>query len=361
MSEVQVRPFRRPDREQLTALVNAHVQAVVPGVSVSVNTVMSQLERDPGEFIVDPWVAERGTLVADQRGRVVAAAHLLRYGAGAEVGETIRGAGEINWLLYWPEASYWPDSTAAADALMAACLDQLRRWQVTRWSADGALPAPGVYGLPEQWPHIRALYERAGFVHDGHTEIVLLARVDELPRPSEPPVAGLEVRRTVGINGTRLSGSLGEQAGRLHRGRHQPGRGRAPGPPGRLGRCREPPRRRGLPPARRRHLAGRPGGGLAPPGPGGAPARVRLARGAGPPGAAGRSRLPRADPHRPRVGPPARDGGGNQPGRSRSRRVSSTSRSWARRRATSGVTPPRSRRRRSSSRWAPSRSDTRLA
>ena len=211
MSEVQVRPFRRPDREQLTALVNAHVQAVVPGVTVSVNTVMSQLERDPGEFIVDPWVAERGTLVADQRGRVVAAAHLLRYGAGAEVGETIRGAGEINWLLYWPEASYWPDSTAAADALMAACLDQLRRWQVTRWSADGALPAPGVYGLPEQWPHIRALYERAGFVHDGHTEIVLLARVDELPRPSDPPVAGLAVRRTVGINGTRLSGSLGEK------------------------------------------------------------------------------------------------------------------------------------------------------
>ncbi|HET9560299.1 MAG TPA: GNAT family N-acetyltransferase [Actinomycetota bacterium] len=211
MSEVQVFPFRRPDREQLTALVNAHVQAVVPGVSVSVNTVMSQLERDPGEFIVDPWVAERGTLVAEQRGRVVAAAHLLRYGAGAEVGETIRGAGEINWLLYWPEASYWPDSTAAADALMAACLDQLRRWQVTRWSADGALPAPGVYGLPEQWPHIRALYERAGFVHDGHTEIVLLARVDELPRPSEPPVAGLEVRRTVGINGTRLSGSLGDK------------------------------------------------------------------------------------------------------------------------------------------------------
>ena len=211
MSEVQVRPFRRPDREQLTALVNAHVQAVVPGVTVSVNTVMSQLDRDPGEFIVDPWVAERGTLVADQRGRVVAAAHLLRYGTGAEVGETIRGAGEITWLLYWPEASYWPDSTAAADALMAACLDQLRRWQVTRWSADGALPAPGVYGLPEQWPHIRALYERAGFVHDGHTEIVLLARVDELPRPSEPPVAGLEVRRTVGINGTRLSGSLGEK------------------------------------------------------------------------------------------------------------------------------------------------------
>jgi ribosomal protein S18 acetylase RimI-like enzyme len=209
MSSVQVRPFRRADREQLTALVNAHVQAVVPGVSVSVNTVMSQLERDPGEFIVDQWVAERATLVAEQRGRVVAAAHLLRYGSGEEVGEATRGAGEIGWLLYWPEASYWPDSTAAADTLMTACLAHLRRWPVTRWYADGTLPAPGVYGVPEQWPHVRELYGRAGFVHDGHTEVVLLASVEELPRPSGPPIPGLEVGRVVGVNGTRLSAVLG--------------------------------------------------------------------------------------------------------------------------------------------------------
>jgi hypothetical protein len=32
MSEVQVRPFRRADRERLTALANAHIQAVVPGL-----------------------------------------------------------------------------------------------------------------------------------------------------------------------------------------------------------------------------------------------------------------------------------------------------------------------------------------
>jgi hypothetical protein len=87
---------------------------------------------------------------------------------------------------------------------MTACLAQLRRWQVTRWHADGALPAPGVYGVPEQWPHIRALYERAGFVHDGHVEIVLLARVDELPRPATPPLEGLALRRSVGESGTRL-------------------------------------------------------------------------------------------------------------------------------------------------------------
>ena len=67
MSDVRVRPFRRADRDQLTQLVNAHAEAVVPGMSVSVNTVLSSLERQPGEFIVDPWVSERVTLVAEQR------------------------------------------------------------------------------------------------------------------------------------------------------------------------------------------------------------------------------------------------------------------------------------------------------
>jgi ribosomal protein S18 acetylase RimI-like enzyme len=211
MSEVLVRPFRRPDREQLTALVNAHVQAVVPGVSVPVNTVLSQLERDPGEFIVDPWVAERATLVAEQRGRVVAAAHLLRYGDGAEVRESYRGTAELHWLLFWPEASYWPDSAAAAETLIGACLERLGAWGVDHWHAGGSLMAPGVYDLPEQWPHVQALYERAGFYHDGHTEIVLLACVDELPRPSRPPIEGLELGRALGVNGTRLYGHVGDK------------------------------------------------------------------------------------------------------------------------------------------------------
>jgi ribosomal protein S18 acetylase RimI-like enzyme len=211
VSSVEVRPFCRRDREQLTALVNAHVQAVMPSVSVSVNMVMSQLERAPSEFIVDPWIQNRVTLVAEQRRRVVAAAHLLRYGTGEGVGESYRNTGEIGWLLYWPEAAGWPDSVDAADTLTAACLAQLRRWAVSPWYADGVLPAPGVYGVPEQWPHVQAVYEQAGFVHEGPTEIVLLARVDELPRPSQAPIPGLTVRRTVGVNGTRLSASLGNE------------------------------------------------------------------------------------------------------------------------------------------------------
>src|SRR5919198_831743 len=140
MSSVQVRPFRRDDREQLTKLVNAHVQAVVPGASVSVNTVLSQLERAPGEFIVDPWVAERVTLVAEQRRRVVAAAHLLRYRAGEDVGESYRDAGEIGWLLYWPQATYWPDSAVPAPGVVARRPAPPRRGGGARSGAGGAPP-----------------------------------------------------------------------------------------------------------------------------------------------------------------------------------------------------------------------------
>ncbi|MGH2579562.1 MAG: GNAT family N-acetyltransferase [Actinomycetota bacterium] len=211
MTSIEVRPFRRSDREQLTALVSAHAAAVVPGATVSVNTVMSQLEREPGEFIVDPWVGERVTLVAEQRQRVVAAAHLLRYADDDRVGESYRDAVEIRWFLFWPEAPYWPDSAEAAEALMAASLAQLDRWGVTRQYADGTLPAPGVYGLPEQWPHVRAVYEGAGFVQEGKTEIVYIATVAGLPRPAKDPITGLGVRRSVGVNGTRLSGVLGDE------------------------------------------------------------------------------------------------------------------------------------------------------
>lgn len=208
MSSTLIRPFVRGDREQVTALVNAHIAAVVPGVSVSVQALLSQLEREHGEFIVDHWVRERTTLVAEQRGRIVAAAHLLRYADDDQTGEKYRNAGEIRWLVCWPNAPYWPDSAEAGDTLAVACHAQFQRWGVGRRLADGALPAPGVYGVPEQWPHIRAIYERIGFRHGGRTEVVLLARVDELARPAAP-VADLATRRTVGINGTRITAVLG--------------------------------------------------------------------------------------------------------------------------------------------------------
>jgi len=215
MSAIQVRPFRRSDRYQLTKLVNAHAAAVVPGMAVSVSAVLSSLERRPGEFIVDPWVSERATLVAEQQGRVAAAAHLLRYYPDERAGRTYRNVGEILWLLFWPVAPagnpFWAGAGAAADALIAACSDQLDRWGVAEQSASGDLPVAGVYGIPEQWPHISDLYERAGFAHTGHIEVVYLAKVADLPGIADPPIAGLSVRRSVGINGCRLSAVLDDE------------------------------------------------------------------------------------------------------------------------------------------------------
>ena len=214
MPSIEVRSFRRDDRDQLTQLVNSHAEAVVPGMGVSVSTLLSSLERQPGEFVEGTWVHERMTLVCEQAHRIVAAAHLLRYFADDRAGQAARDVGEIRWLLFWPEAPAgnpcWPDATDAADALITACIRELERWGVTRQHASGELPVRGIYGVPGQWPHIRALYERAGFAHTGHTEFVYLARVDELPRPAKPPVAGLSVRRSAGMNGTRLSAVISD-------------------------------------------------------------------------------------------------------------------------------------------------------
>ncbi|MDF3147152.1 MULTISPECIES: N-acetyltransferase [unclassified Streptomyces] len=203
MPALEVRPLRRADRDQLTELINTHVAAVVPGVSVSVNTVLSALERQPDEFITDPWVSERVTLVAEQRDHVLAAAHLLRYRADDEVGPDYRDIGEIDWFVCRPPASFRPDSDAAAELLMSACLTRLARWNVRARYASGELPAPAVYGLPRSWPHIRAVYERAGFRHLGDTEVILIARVADLP-PHEPR-PGVTVDRTLGECGTRLT------------------------------------------------------------------------------------------------------------------------------------------------------------
>lgn len=177
-----IRPFSRADRDQLTALVNAHIAAVVPGASVSVNALLSQLEREPAEVIVDPWVVERRTLVAIESEAVVAGAYVLRYGDDERVGERYRGRIDLRWLVAQP------DATIAAAELIAATDATI---------ADGSLPAPFVYGVPDVWPHIRALYAAAGF-EPSRVEVLLVADVGDLPAGAP------EVRRTLGA-WTRLS------------------------------------------------------------------------------------------------------------------------------------------------------------
>ncbi|MFI6284793.1 N-acetyltransferase [Streptomyces sp. NPDC051018] len=211
----QVRPFHREDRDQLTVLVNAHAAAVIPGAGVSVNTVLSSLERCPEEYVTDPWVTERLTFVVEHERRIVAAAHLLRYRDDPDVGDGYRDTGHLAWFLHFPSDGASEDGSAdapgpasgeqAAELLMSACLAQLTRWKVRTRLTDGQLPVPGVAGVPEQWPHVRATLERAGFVHTGHTEILLIAAVSELPSPGPAPLPGLTLHRTLGELGTRFT------------------------------------------------------------------------------------------------------------------------------------------------------------
>lgn len=78
-----------------------------------------------------------------------AVAYVVRYRGDTGVGETVRGAGEVRWLLHWPDASFWPDASASGRAVGEAALSVMRSWNVTRVLTDGTLPAPGLSGTPE--------------------------------------------------------------------------------------------------------------------------------------------------------------------------------------------------------------------
>jgi hypothetical protein len=191
-----VRPFERRDRDQLTDLVNLHIAAVLPGVAVSVNTVMFQLEREPQETIVDPWVIDRRCLVAiDDEERVLASALLHRFGSGPGVSPDFVNAGEIRWLIFRP------DQLDDGRRLLDVCMALLEEWQVEARYADGSLLAPACYGVPDTWPHVRALYSEAGFA-PSRQETVLRARCADLIQGDPPP---LQVDRSVGVLGTRFT------------------------------------------------------------------------------------------------------------------------------------------------------------
>ncbi|WP_232660382.1 GNAT family N-acetyltransferase [Pseudonocardia sp. TRM90224] len=203
MPPIEIRPFRRSDRDQLTALVNAHIDAVLPGVSVSPNAVLGQLERSPDEPIVGPWIVARETLVALRDGVLAAAVHLVRYGDDNRVGADMRGTGELTWLLFRPQEG------AVADALCAAGLATLRRLGVTSIHADGGLPAPATYGVPARWPHVAAALDRAGFRPGERIEAVLVADLADLPGATGRP--DLALRFELGDNAPRFSAVHGDR------------------------------------------------------------------------------------------------------------------------------------------------------
>jgi hypothetical protein len=193
---IEIRPFERRDRDQLTELVNRHVAAVIPGVALSVNAVLSQLEREPGESIVDPWVAERRCLVAVERSALVAGALVHRFRSDPDVGPDFRNAGDIRWLVCTRSGG------DAGTALLRACLDLFDEWRVERRCADCRLPVLACYGVPDTLPHVRALYVGAGFEGPRRTEEVHVARCADLICPGHD---GIDVIRTMGSFGARLT------------------------------------------------------------------------------------------------------------------------------------------------------------
>ena len=198
----EVRLFARGDREQLTRLANAHIASVMPGWSVPAATLLSQLERQAGEYTVDPWVTDRSTLVAVDRDRVVAAVHLVRYSDDGRVGADYRDAGELAWLVFWPT------SLDAGRAALAAATGQLEAWGVRSYLADGNLPATVTYGIPDAWPHVAQLLEEAGFKHEGQTEILLAGDLDHIPPAGDPPIAGMALQRVLGPLATSFNAVL---------------------------------------------------------------------------------------------------------------------------------------------------------
>ena len=204
---IEIRPFERRDRDRLARLVNAHVAAATPGGSVPVSTLLGDLERPLGEELIGPWVIELATFVAEERGRLLGATHLRRYTGEATASEWYRDAGEIRWLLFWP------DEITAGHALCERSLDQLIQWGVRIQYADGSLPAPGVYGVPDCWPHVRRLYERAGFdPTSGQREIILVGRLDHVQPPGDTPIEGMSLRREVsGTMGVAFHAILGDE------------------------------------------------------------------------------------------------------------------------------------------------------
>ena len=210
---MRVHPFEPNYLPQLRELVNHHLSAVVPGWTLPDEAVAAHLERDYGEYVTDPWVTERTTLLATEGWRVLAAAHLPRYGEGEEVGKDFRGAGEIGWLLSLPER---PE---AASTVLSAARERLCSWSVSReLVSGGGLPVvPALASVRDCWPHVAYALEIAGYgAGDEHREAVYAGTLASVPDPGDPPLPDLEVRRGVGNFGVRFSAVRGgEEIGRL--------------------------------------------------------------------------------------------------------------------------------------------------
>jgi GNAT superfamily N-acetyltransferase len=200
---VSVEPHREIHLEQLQRLVNCHLAGVVPGWRLPTRIIAGSLRPRPDDPDFDLWVSERHTLCAVEEDRLLGAAHVIRYTAASAVGAGYRGAAELAWLLFWPEAE------SAAHVLIEATRELVTGWGPTRvYACDTSLPVPVVSGVPETWPHVSAALTRAGFEPLAADEQVLYGgRLPDQGRGGSP-VPGLEVRVAADEPGQRFLAEL---------------------------------------------------------------------------------------------------------------------------------------------------------
>lgn len=201
-----VRTFIRSDRDQLLSLVNRHIAACLPGGSIPAATLLAQLEKDSSEYVTEPWVTARHTLVAIDRGRLVAAAHLKRYADDSRVSPSYTNAAAIDWFVFLP------DNPDAGRAVLDASITHLSSWQPRILHADGGAFALATYGVPDAWPHVGQALAEAGFRDDGgHVEMIMAGHLADVPAPGELPVPELTVRRVVGPLGVAFEALLNDE------------------------------------------------------------------------------------------------------------------------------------------------------
>ena len=211
MPAVEIRPFRRADRDQVAALVNAHAAAVVPGVAASVNAVLCQFEREPGEPLVDPWVAERRALIGEQDGGVVAAALVVRYRDDADVGPSYRGTARDPLAAVPPEAPagnpFWHDGWGAARLLLSTCLEAAAAWGVRGSARTARCPSPASTASRTPGRTWSGSTGRRGSPHRWTPSRPCISPTSSGCRCSRPS-RGCGLRRNVGINGVRFTAAL---------------------------------------------------------------------------------------------------------------------------------------------------------
>lgn len=202
-----IEPYQTAHLPYLKSLINNHFGAVVPGWSLSSEYIERFLYRNPGQGMIDPWVIERKTLCVVERQRLIAAAHLLRYGTDENMSQDYKNAGDIAWLLAWP------DRGDAAKDLLKACHDQMHDWgvrEVMIW--DSCLPFPAIAGIPHVWPHLLRLFNEGGYeVVPERAEAIYGGRLDAIPLPGEPPAMGITVERVFHNLGTAFVASVNGQ------------------------------------------------------------------------------------------------------------------------------------------------------